>query len=90
MLCRNLGTELLSGGPQDGERAVTSLAQLRARGGRNTGLEHRRIVCGLRARERQIGLTETVKRGRRIRASIIPGVRQRRLEQLKAAQRYVG
>ena len=56
---------------------------------RNTGFEHRRVEGGLGACEGEISFAETVERRHRIGTAVVPGLGERRLELLEAAQRDV-
>ena len=90
LLRRHLRAEFFRRAAQHREGAVARLAQFRTGGERNAGLEHRRIVGRLGAGEFEIGFAQPVERGERVRAAVVPGPRQRRLELLEAAQRDAG
>src|SRR4029077_2155417 len=53
------------------------------------GLEHRGVVGGLGAREDEVGLAKVLESGERVWSAVVPGLGERRLEALEAADRHV-
>src|SRR2546430_14624554 len=54
---------------------------------RNAGLEHGRVISGLAASKREIGLAQTIECRERVGPAIVPGARERSFELLEALQR---
>ena len=75
---------------QHGEAAVGGLAQPRIVVERQPGLEHRRVIGRLVAREGEIGAADILERGEGIRAAVVPGAVEMRREQFETAARDIG
>src|SRR5882672_4761621 len=84
---RHGGDERIGRAPEHTEGVVARLHQLWTGIERNAGLEHRRVVGGLAASEREIGLAEAIEGRERIGPAIVPGARERNFELLEATQR---
>src|SRR5215470_15429750 len=87
---RHGGNERIRGAPEHPEGVVARLHQLRTGIERNASLEHRRVIGGLAAREREIGFAEAIEGRERIGPAVAPRLLERGLELLEATQRNAG
>ena len=80
----------LRGAAQHLEGAVRRLAQPGIGVERDAGLEHRRVIGRLVAREMQVGAADILEGAIGVGPAVVPGAAQRALEQLEAAPGDVG